>query len=214
MGREEDSHTFRQFVEKRDVTSSPRKNISYSPAHQLNPYTSPHRAVPIGYAQPQQILYSNQYGNSPPNNLKTNYFWTCTACFQMVDPALTSCQICGSMRDPQPQPVHDTNIYNNQAAANHQPSYHRMDVPNYQQIQNPYAIGNYQQPQQQILPVYAPPPPVVVPKQIKPIPIVKLTSDNLEKHNKLYPTKRKADKEVLLKKLIIVNCQQATVVVG
>merc|ERR1712129_515359 len=99
--------------------------------------------------------------------------------------------------------------------ANNQ-SYHRMNVPNYQQMQNPFAIAKYQQPappQQQLLSVYAPPP-VVVPKQIKPIPIVKLTSDNLEKHNKLYPTKRKTDKEILLKKLIIVNCQQATVVVG
>merc|ERR1712129_602746 len=100
--------------------------------------------------------------------------------------------------------------------ANNQ-SYHRMNVPNYQQMQNPFAIANYQQPappQQQLLSVYAPPPPVVVPKEVKPILIVKLTSDNLEKHNKLYPTKRKTDKEILLKKLIIVNCQQATVVVG
>merc|ERR1719336_3139161 len=96
----------------------------------MNPYASPHHRVSVrsasnvahnnGYTQSNQMLYSNPYGNSS-NNMKTNYFWTCTACFQMVDPALTSCQICGTVRDPLPQRMqqqypsyhqqHNKNIY-------------------------------------------------------------------------------------------------------
>merc|ERR1712048_257685 len=38
------------------------------------------------------------------------------------------------------------------------------------------------------------------------VAILKLTSVNLEKHNKLFPPKRKQVKEVMLTKVILSNC--------
>ena len=38
------------------------------------------------------------------------------------------------------------------------------------------------------------------------VAILKLTSVNLEKHNKLFPPKRKQVKEVMLTKIILTNC--------
>merc|ERR1712154_123847 len=43
-------------------------------------------------------------------------------------------------------------------------------------------------------------------QQAENVAILKLTSVNLEKHNKLFPPKRKQVKEVMLTKVILTNC--------
>ena len=167
-----------------------------------------------GYTQ-SNLLYPNAYGSS--SNIKANYFWTCSACFQMVDPSLSSCQICGTLREPHAQHHVLQTMTTNTIAPAHQLSYHPH--PNEYQL-NPHHINPFQiaanaaaamqngyiqqQPNDYNIATNV--------HAIAPIPIIKLTSANLEKHNKLYPTKRKSDKESLLKKLIIVNFQQAVVV--
>lgn len=220
--REEDSRSFRLFVEKRDVdksqskhknsgmtmtSSSTRKNTNYSTSQSGMNHFNPRHANRTS----SNIAMNNGYGAGPgpygyaaPSSMKANYFWTCSACFQMVDPSLTSCQICGTLRGDQAQSHHVLQSMQHQQ----QLSYHPHQSPPQQRqpmnmVPNPYQSSSYipqvQQQQQ-------------VKQQMKPIPIIKLTSANLEKHNKLYPSKRKSDKESLLKKLIIINCQQAVVV--
>jgi len=322
--REEDSRSFRRFVEKRDVDHN-QKNHAQSNQNVPNNYPAQLRNQPDyannPAAQQQQYRYQQSqargsaniggqggYGGYPAssghamrnNNMynsntalgmytnpnaanmnnvnmpsatnlnkypvQANYFWTCSRCRQMVDPSLSSCHVCGTLRDPNPSanaqydqaanPLQQMssnpnamNPYNqhahnlshghhasygvnngaqfvaNQAAtglaasggqhSGHQQSATHATYGSHHQINpssmtpsnrahinnvNPYGVhpahsashgGGAQ--------------PVVSPPNVH---ILKLTTVNLEKHNKLFPPKRRNVKEIIHAQLEYLRTHQ------
>jgi len=347
--REEDSRSFRRFVEKRDVdhnsknqSSSNNQNPSNYPSHLRNQtdYTNnsgiPNNKYidPMTAAVQQQYHRGNRtssniaqggYGSYPsqahairaqqqaqqngtylnntgmygsPNNqiqspsngqqqqqaqaqggggkgggggqaqgngggggqVSANYFWTCSRCLQMVDPSLTSCHVCGTLRQENPNannpnyhpqqsnpngiqnasnvlqqinapnnqspyvnnphsaqqhgghPSHAHVVHNPHASNSH--SGHHTNLASYgsnvhHQIRNPASLTHSTQNQHSYThnshhPSHSGshgtsshPQPVQQPN----VHILKLTTVNLEKHNKLFPPKRRNVKEVVQQQL-------------
>jgi len=243
--REEDSRSFRRFVEKRDVDHNAKGTISsqanynaqhrdYSNPSGVQPQGAYHRAQGRGgNVAPQgggggggggyyasnlhHAGYSNLMGSgnpysavSPPSKgghlphghhhhgghhqhghqVQANYFWTCSRCLQMVDPTLHSCHVCGTPRQSNPSSGVLSQISPNAAYPN--------------QVGSPYpaqagavAVHHGMAPQQlgsgQHLARYGP----AAAKASHPT-VLKLTSVNLEKHNKLFPPKRRNVKEIII----------------
>ena len=74
--RDQDSRSFKKFVEKRGVDHNQKNN---SNSNSKNPSSYP------------------PSGNNN-NNDNNKHFWTCSRCLQLVDSSLTSCHICGTFR--------------------------------------------------------------------------------------------------------------------
>jgi len=256
--REEDSRSFRRFVEKRDVDHTSKSNMNPGPQQSANNYSSPqqdryasgvqqsgyHRQHNRGSNVAQGGGYypngnpnihhhaphgphSGGYGNSmmhpsynnvsspvvqkSSHHVQANYFWTCSRCLQMVDPTLHSCHVCGTPR----QATTTSAAYANTNTAS-QPQVLQQISPNramvpygHQHAQHPSAGGSgYGNGAAQ--PMHHLPPQQVTPSQYlggrhgptvtKPShpTILKLTTVNLEKHNKLFPPKRRNVKEIVI----------------
>eukprot|EP01083_Nonionella_stella_P292218 993948_1 len=277
--REEDSRSFRRFVEKRDVDHNQKntqnnnnnyaahlRNQTFDPnnsgqqhayhrgqnrsssniaqggygsyqssSHNINQINAPHMNNINNISNMNITRAANPYSNntalgmygvsnttSSPSNpnkhgVQTNYFWTCTRCLQMVDPSLSSCHVCGTMRqsgppdnqqqqplqsitnNPNQPPVNTPNNYSGHH--NHQPpqqqsnsratygSSHHQITPN-QMTQSPYGYNHHNtNVNQNYYTKSSPKKPTVH--------ILKLTTVNLEKHNKLFPPKRRNVKEII-----------------
>ncbi len=146
------------------------------------PPPQPPNIMPNGNKNKYKYKYNTALGmygvsntTSSPSNpnkhgVQTNYFWTCTRCLQMVDPSLSSCHVCGTMRqsgppdnqqqqplqsitnNPNQPPVNTPNNYSGHH--NHQPphqqsnsratygSSHHQITPN-QMTQSPYGYNHH-----------------------------------------------------------------------
>eukprot|EP01083_Nonionella_stella_P010957 31152_1 len=272
--REEDSRSFRRFVEKRDVDHNQKNsnapNASYNnPNHfrdqtygtssnsvqqqqaaqyaqhrhgnrsssniaqggPYNSYGNMGRNNPYSNTALQMSGYSNANIHQVPNasspsnpNKHANYFWTCSRCLQMVDPSLSSCHVCGTMRqnDSQqvlqsistnnhynPNPHHHNHAPHQQSnatratygsSAHHQIAASSMTPSNnyYQNAHNPHNAPIM--PNQQGVPsssYYSKSSPKHSHPKQPAVPVLKLTTVNLEKHNKLFPPKRRNVKEIV-----------------
>jgi hypothetical protein len=286
--REEDSRSFRRFVEKRDVDHNQKNNPQNSqnspsnyashlrnqtfdpnnPAqqqayHRHQNRSSSNIAQGGGYGSYQSSTHmgrNNPYSNntalgmygvsnaSSPSNpnkhgVQANYFWTCSRCLQMVDPSLSSCHVCGTLRQSDNAhssqvlqqisnnhsasgPAHNHNTHNNNlyhgthhnqntphqqpnaSRATYNSSAHHHIGPNQMTPSNHNhtgQYGNYGPPNQMNQMAYnmnvygsKASPKLSQAKQPKPtVHVLKLTTVNLEKHNKLFPPKRRNVKEII-----------------
>lgn len=249
--REEDSRSFRRFVEKRDVDQHPKgtipssqnpnaanygaqqrdynsSGVQQSPYHRQqnrgsnvaqSGYYPPNAVNPNMHHSPYgaaNMMHSNPYNNvSPPvvqksNHVQPNYFWTCSRCLQMVDPSLHTCHVCGTPRQP------NGNGAPHPGAQGGGAPLQAISTNNAMQYPQPYPsgggggggggyVGNTGSPPMHRLPPQGtwqntrPHGPSVTSKTTHHQPqVLKLTTINLEKHNKLFPPKRRNVKEIVI----------------
>lgn len=213
--REEDSRSFRRFVEKRDVDHN---NVQKSTSQQISQYK--HTAPPTNHFQDlsshdphlrNNTDYSAQHGMSNHhNNVRHATRSTSNIAHNNGNPY--GDYGSNNVRNSNPMHIHYGSSNNmmqpqqpqqqlyrgssahkqtNHYSANPSP---RQNMPSYPEKKRTasYKASSHDRKASRA--------------QYENVAIIKLTSSNLEKHNKLFPPKRKQVKEVLLTKVILTNC--------
>mmetsp|Transcript_2079 Transcript_2079/g.2592 ORF Transcript_2079/g.2592 Transcript_2079/m.2592 type:complete len:345 (-) Transcript_2079:40-1074(-) len=223
--REEDSRAFRRFVEKRDSdhnVSSHHRNKSHSNHHNSGNSSNINNGITtqlghLGINVPHNNKYSAYTNNNGLNtsqliyqqthnsnnnkyrkqNQQTSYVWTC-GCFQLNDISTPICPVCGTKRNNS----HQLGINNMSIGINNMNNINNINnmnihMGNINQIKTLQQLNSLSIKNNQIIGHLNNNTEMIPKKKEDKIVVLKLTTENLDKHNLLYPQKRRNIKEII-----------------